>query len=208
MRRGTADGSSGNSALNRRSARREHHRRSAARASCRPSSRPCRAAPRSRFAGQKQASEHEPSAPPRISKRRQHAAGRAGASATSQIAAFDQQERSDGASRHVAREQIADDVVADASARGSIRPPSADDEAADRRPPHPVHRQAFEQVLGRRAAAVSRPECRPATIPRPTHRPTGPTTAASGCAAKGNSGAGAEQQRAPDAATSAARSPG
>ncbi len=45
-------------------------------------------------------------------------------------------------------EFLADDVVTDAQCLRHDQSADADDQAADRRPPHPVHRQTTEAVLG------------------------------------------------------------
>ena len=50
--------------------------------------------------------------------------------------------------RHVALQQLADDVVADAERLREHPAADADHQAADRRPPHPVDRQALERILG------------------------------------------------------------
>ncbi len=58
------------------------------------------------------------------------------------------QDPHDQGSRGLASEQLADHVVADAERPRLDEPAEADDQPADRRPPHPVDGQAGEAVLG------------------------------------------------------------
>ena len=125
-----------------------------------------------RFEAAERAAHHQ--------QRRQHAAGGAGPERDRPDGRLHQQDAEDERSRRRRREQLADHVVADAERLREDQAADADDQPADRRPPHPVDRQAVEGVLGgvdrRGQRARTSP---PASSPATTHseQPHGPMNA-------------------------------
>ena len=74
---------------------------------------------------------------------------------------FDEEDPEHESARHVALQQGADGVVADPEGLRKEQAAEADDEPADRRPPHPVNRETREDVLrGVDGAGEQRPRAR------------------------------------------------
>ena len=94
-----------------------------------------------------------PSAPPIISSGASTPPDVPDPSDTDQITDLTIEDAEDDASADVALQQLADDVVADAERLREHPAADADHQAADRRPPHPVDRQALEGVFRRRSTA-------------------------------------------------------
>ena len=80
--------------------------------------------------------------------RRQHPAGGAGAERERPDQRLHDQDADDQPEPDRSVELGADDVVADAERLRNDQAADADDQAADGRPPHPVHGQPPERVLG------------------------------------------------------------
>ncbi len=81
-------------------------------------------------------------------QRRQHAARSSRAERHRPDHRFHQQDAENHVARHVALQQRADGVVADAQRLREDQAAEADDQAAERRPPHPVDGQLLKEVLG------------------------------------------------------------
>ena len=145
----------------------------------RPEARVARAAP---------GPTSEPRAPPRISSGASTPPDVPEASATSQITALTSRIASTACDDEVARAAGRRSRRSRRRARAARQAAEADHQAAQRRPPHPVDRQALEGVFQpRRAAWSAAPDCSPATTPIPAQA-SRPHQGSAGSAENGNSG--------------------
>ncbi len=131
-----------------------------------------------------------PSAPPIISSGASTPPEVPEPSETAQITDFTSRIPSNHRSRHVALQQRADGVVADAQRLREDQPAQPDHQAADRRPPHPVDRQLPERDLPPHTLPASAAHERAAgQQPGQRHNPPAPCgPMKSVCGGTGNSG--------------------
>ncbi len=104
--------------------------------------------PQARIAARQDGAEHHAQARAHHQQRRKDPAGRAGAQRDHPDQRLDHQQRERHADGQVVVQQITDDVIAHAQRVRFEITADADRQPAEGRPPHPVDRQAGEQIFG------------------------------------------------------------